>query len=247
MSRSRLRRLPVFETLDESRLQRLERCVEELDFRANEPVYRTGDACDGLYVVQRGAVVLRTERLGQAVGQGLHRGIGDLFGEAEVADRSPREMTARALGRTTVLRVPLDPLVGLLADEPATGMLLRGLATQRRMAHTRHLLASSTRKEVRIWLDREVELNLGSGKRFTARLEDLSCGGACFASAPETWQVGASVIFTLGVDGHPNLLNARGTVRWRDEALVGVAFESGPLFRRQVDETLRVLAPRAVA
>lgn len=247
MSSSRLGRLPVFATLDEPRLQRLERRLEELDFRANEPVYRTGDACDGLYVVQRGAVVLRAERLGQAVGQGLHRGAGDLFGEAEVADRVPREMTARALGRTAVLRVPLDGLAGLIAEEPTVGMLLRGLATQRRMAHARHLLSSSTRKEVRIWLDREVELNLGAGKRFTARLEDLSCGGACFAAAPESWQVGASVIFTLGVAGHPNLLDVRGTVRWRDEALVGLAFEAGPLFRKQVEEALRVLAPLVAA
>lgn len=247
MSSSRLGRLPLFETLDGARLQGLERFLEELDFLPNEPVYRTGDACDGLYVVRRGAVSVRAERLGEAVGQGFHRGVGDLFGEAEVASRAPREMTARALGRTTVLRVPLDPLMALLAEEPTFGMLLRGLATQRRMTHARHLLASSTRKEVRIWLDREVELDLGPGKKFKTRLEDLSCGGACFAAAPESWQVGRSVIFTLGVDGHPNLLNARGTVRWRDEALVGIAFEAGPLFRKQVDEALRVLAPLAVA
>lgn len=247
MLTSRLRRLPVFQTVDESRLLRLEPWLEELDFQPNEPVYRTGGACDGLYAIQRGAVTLRTERPGEAVGQGLHLGPGDLFGEAEAINRSVREMTARALCRAAVLRIPSEALVELLAGDPTFGMLLRGLATQRRMVHARHFLASSTRKEPRIWLDREVELSLGAGKRFMARLEDLSAGGACFASVPESWQVGAQVIFTLGVDGHPNLLQARGVVRWRDEAQAGVAFEAGPMFRRQVDEALRVLTPLAAA
>lgn len=247
MPLSRLGRLPVFHTLSESRLQWLERSLEELELHANQPVYRTGDPCDGLYVVRRGAVSVRTERPGEAVGQGFHHGLGDLFGEAEVIDRTLREMTARAVCRAAVLRIPLGRMADLLAEEPSLAILLRGLATQRRMAHTRHLLASSTRKEVRIWLDREVELDLGGGRRFRARLEDLSFGGACFASVPESWQVGTPVIFTLGVDGHPNLLQARGTVRWRDEAQVGIAFEAGPLFRRQVDETLRVLSPLAAA
>jgi len=244
---SRLRRLPVFQTLDESRLLRLDPWLQELDFLANEPVYRTGDACDGLYAIQRGAVILRTERPGEPVGQGGHLSSGDLFGEAEVVNRSTREMTARALSRTAVLRIPPEALVDLLAEDPTFGMLLRGLATQRRMVHTRHALSSPTRKEPRIWLDRDVELSLGAGKKLTARLEDLSCSGACFAAAPESWQVGTQVFFTLGVDGHPNLLRARGVIRWRDEVLAGVAFEAGPMFRREVDEALRVLTPLVAA
>ncbi len=244
---SRLLRLPVFQTVAESRLLRLEPWLKELDFLANESVYRTGDAWDGLYAIRRGAVTLRAERPGEAVGQGLHLGPGDLFGEGEAVNRTSREMTARALCRSAVLRIPPEALVDLLAEDPTFGMLLRGLATQRRMVHARHLLSSSTRKEPRIWLDREVELNLGAGKRFTAHLEDLSCGGACFASVPESWQVGTQVIFTLGVGGHPNLLQARGVVRWRDEAQAGIAFEAGPMFRKQVDEALQVLKPLAAA
>jgi CRP-like cAMP-binding protein len=247
MPTSRLSRLPVFQTLDESRLLRLEPWLEELDFGANQPVYRIGEAWDGLYAIRRGAVALRAERPGEAVGQGFHLGTGDLFGEAEAVNGTAREMTARALCRTSLLRIPPEALVDLLAENPTFGMLLRGLATQRRMVHVRHLLSSSTRKEPRIWLDREVELNLGAGKRFMAHLEDLSCGGACFASVPESWQVGTQVIFTLGVGGHPNLLQARGVVRWRDEALAGIAFEAGPMFRKQVDEALRVLTPLSAA
>ena len=76
-----------------------------------------------------------------------------------------------------------------------------------------------------------------------ARLEDLSGGGACFAAAPESWQAGSQVNFSLGVEGRPNLLQARGVVRWRDGGLVGIAFEStGPIHRQQVEEVVRTLA-----
>ena len=240
---SRLRRLPVFDEVPEARLLALEPWLEERVYRPNQTVYAAGEPCDGLYAILKGAVSLRAERPGQPVGQGLNRGAGELLGEAELLGRGRRELTARAAGVAVLLRVPLDPLVGLLADEPTFAMALRSLATRRRMLLARNLL-SSTRKETRIWLDREVMLSLGNGRPVPARLEDLSGGGACFASAPESWQVGSKVSFSLVVEGRPNLLQARGVVRWRDGALVGIAFEStGPIHRQQVEEVLRVLAP----
>lgn len=241
MLASRLRRLPVFDEVPEARLLNLEPWLEERAYRPNETVYAAGQPCDGLYAILKGAAILRAEMPGQPVGQALHLGIGELLGEAELLGRNGRELTARAAGMTSLLRIPLDPLVGLLADEPSLAMALRSLAARRRMLMARNLL-SSTRKETRIWIDREVTLSLGNGRQVHARLEDLSGGGACFASAPESWQVGSRVNFVLGVEGRPNLLQARGVVRWRDESLAGIAFEStGPIHRQQVDEVLRVL------
>jgi len=243
MPPSRLRRLPVFDEVPEARLLALEPRLEERAYRPNQTVYAAGEPCDGLYAILKGSVTLRAERPGQPVGQGLHLGAGELVGEGELSGRHERELTVRAAGMTSLLRIPLDPLMGLLAEEPMLAMALRSLATRRRMLLARNLLAS-TRKETRIWLDREVLLSLGSGREVPARLEDLSGGGACFASAPESWQPGSKVSFALGVEGRPNLLQARGVVRWRDEALVGIAFEStGPIHRQQVDEVLRVLVP----
>lgn len=242
MLASRLRRLPVFDEVPEERLLALEPWLEERAYRPNQTVYAAGEPCDGLYAVQKGSVILRSERPGQPVGQGLNLGVGELFGDAELLGRGGRELTARAASMSILLRLPLDPLVSLLAEEPALGMALRGLTTRRRMLLARTLLAS-TRKETRIWLDREVLLSLGNGRQVPARLEDLSGGGACFASAPESWQPGSKVSFALGVEGRPNLLQARGVVRWRDEALVGIAFEStGPIHRQQVEEVLRTLS-----
>lgn len=244
---SRLRRFALFEEVSEARLLVLEPWLEERELRSNQTAFAVGDPCDGVYAVIRGAVILRSERPGMPVGQGLSLGPGEVFGEAEVLGRGPRELAVRALVRTCLLHIPLDPLLGLLADEPAFGLALRGLSARRRMVLARTLLAA-TRKEPRIWLDREVTLSLGNGRQVAARLEDLSGGGACFAAAPESWQVGVPVNFSLGVEGRPNLLQARGVVRWRDETLVGISFEStGLIHRQQVDEVLRILTPLEIA
>lgn len=240
---SRLRRFALFDEVSEARLLALEPSLRERELRSNQTAFAVGDPCDGLYAVIGGAVNLRAERPGMPVGQGLSLGPGEVFGEAEVLGRGPRELAVRALVRTTLLHLPLDAVLGLLAEELAFGLALRGLTTRRRMVLARTLLAA-TRKEPRIWLDREVTLSLGHGQTVAARLEDLSGGGACFAAAPESWQVGAPVNFSLGIEGRPNLLQARGVVRWRDEALVGISFEStGVIHRQQVEEVLRALAP----
>jgi len=247
MSGPRLRRFASFDEVSEARLLALEPWLEERELRSNQTVFAVGDPCDGLYAVIRGAVNLRSETPGMPVGQGLSLGDGDVFGEAEVLGRGARDLTVRALVRTTLLHLPLDPILGLLAEEPEFGMALRGLSARRRMALARKLMAA-TRKEPRIWLDREVTLSLGNGRQVPARLEDLSGGGACFAAAPESWQVGELVNFSLGIEGWPNLLQARGVVRWRDEALVGISFESkGPIHRQQVDEALRILGPSPIS
>lgn len=244
---SRLSRFALFEQVSEARLLALEPWLQERELRPNQTAYVVGDPCDGLYAVIRGAVNLRAERPGTAVGQGLSLGPGEVFGEAEVLGRGARELAVRALVRTTLLHLPLDPILGLLAEELAFGLALRGLSTRRRMVLARALLAA-TRKEPRIWLDRDVTLYLGNGMKVAARLEDLSGGGACFAAAPESWQVGELVNFSLGIEGRPNLLQARGVVRWRDEALVGISFEStGVIHRQQVDEVLRILTPLDLA
>lgn len=243
MLRSRLRPLPLFAEVPDARLLALEPRLEERELRANQRVYVVGDPCDGLYAILKGAVVLRRERPGMPVGLGLNLGVREIFGEAEVEGRGVRELTARTLCRTTLLHLPLDPLMDLLAGDPAFGIALRGMVTHRRMVLARTLLAA-TRKEPRIWLDREVLLSFGNGRQVVARLEDLSGGGACLAAAPESWQVGEKVSFSLGLEGRPNLLRARAVVRWRDEALVGLAFESnGLIHRQQVEEVLRALAP----
>lgn len=247
MAEARLRQVPIFEGVDEARLLVLEPYLDERTCRSNEAVYRVGDPWNGLYAVVRGAVVLRTERPGRPIEPGLQLGRGDVFGEAELFRRSARELTVRAAGVTTVLRIPPGPLDDLLAESPSAETLLRGLAVRRRMVHARSILTPSTRKEPRIWVDQEVLLTLQDGTRIPARLEDLSRSGACLSAVPETWRAGSPVAFALGIAERPCLLQARGIVRWRDGNLAGVSFEGdGSIHRWQMDLALRILVPSAL-
>jgi CRP-like cAMP-binding protein len=65
MPEGRLERLPIFAGIERERLLRLEAAAEERSCHPSEIVYRTGDPCDGLYAVLRGAVLFRSERVGQ--------------------------------------------------------------------------------------------------------------------------------------------------------------------------------------
>lgn len=248
MAEARLRRVSIFEGVEEARLLALEPHLDERTCRSNEAVYRVGDPWDGLYAVVRGAVVLRTERPGRPIEPGLKLVSGDVFGEAELFRRSARELTVRAVGATTVIRIPPVPLYELLAESPSADTLLRGLAVRRRMIHARSILTpTSTRKEPRIWVDQEVLLTLEDGTRIAARLEDLSRSGACLSAVPEAWRIGSPVAFALGIEDRPSLLQARGIVRWRDGNLAGISFEEhGSIHRRQVESALRTLVPPAL-
>jgi hypothetical protein len=112
------------------------------------------------------------------------------------------------------------------------------------MSQTRARLTPSTRREPRIWVDRDVVLTLGGAMQVAVRLEDLSFNGACFAAAPPHWQTGQQLSFSLGTPDRPDLLRVSGQVRWQELGMVGMLFENGgPGLRQKVEEALRVLVP----
>ena len=133
----RLARLPIFEGVPKEKLRPAEAATEERSCHPNEVIYRTGDPCDGLYLILRGAVLFRAERVGQPVERVKELGAGEVFGEKEVCEGTPRELTLRSLGETSLLRIPLEPLRRLMAEHPLLETALRtlhdryGLATNR--------------------------------------------------------------------------------------------------------------------
>lgn len=243
MSESRLAGVPMFRGLGEERLARLERRLEEKSFGPNEVVFRQGDPCDGLYVVARGGVVIRSETPGRPIERLRDLRPGEVFGETAVLLDTPRRFAARTVGETILWKIPQEHVRELVLD-PAADPVLPSLMTRRRPTWRQTFASPWTRKEPRIWVDREVQLVLDHGERLRIRLENLSGGGACLLSAPDGWRVSQRLGFSLGVEGRPDLLRVRGTVRWRHEGSVGVAFEGdGPAHRRRVAAALRVLAP----
>lgn len=241
---SALKRLSIFEALDEADLCRLGALSELKEWPGNQVVYRTGDRPDGLYGVIRGGVILRTERPGEPIDRVVDLGPGEVFGEMEALNGQEREFTVRTLGETTLVRLPTEAVREFVAGHGLGEALLRMVGTRRRTGQLRSRIAPQSRKEPRIWVDRPVALTLEGGGRVEARLVDLSRGGACLADAPEDWKPGRKLAFTLGIEGRPELLRARAEVRWRRERMVGLAFEgAGPGFRRNVEEALKALVP----
>jgi CRP-like cAMP-binding protein/uncharacterized protein (DUF4415 family) len=246
MPERRLRGLPVFEGVGDERLARLEAHLAERSLRANEVVYRNGDPCDGLYGILRGAVLLRTEVPGQPIDRVFDLGPGEIFGEEEAANGTPRALAARALGATVLWHLPLVPLRELLREHTFVETHLRTLGVRRRSSRLRARLAPSSRREPRIWIDRSVMVTVDDRERANVRLEDLSPGGFCFTFAPESWTVGRALTLALGLAGRPDLLRARGTVRWRQDSAVGIEVEpGGPGWKRKIEQALRELVPRA--
>lgn len=243
MSESRLAGVPRFQSLGTDRLAHLERSVEQKQFGPNEIVFREGDPCDGLYVVAQGGVVIRSETPGRPVERLRDLRPGEVFGESAALLDTSRRFAARTVGETVLWRIPQEH-VRELVEDPELGSVLPDLVTRRRPARRQSLAAPWTRKEPRIWLDREIHLTLDYGERMRVRVENISGGGACLLAVPEGWRVAQRVGFALGVDGQPDLLRVRGTVRWRQGSSAGVAFDGdGPAHRRRIAAALRVLSP----
>lgn len=247
MLSSLLKQLSFFEEVGDEELGELEALAQARSLKPNQVVFQKGDACDGLYVMTSGGVMIRQEETGQPVERLRDLAPGEVFGEMEVVDGAgPRQFTARALGASEVLLLPVAPLRELFRRHPTVETRLRTLIIHRRTSRLRSRLGPSARREPRIWIDRQVRLALDGGFRFDAHLENLSHGGLCLSEVPMDWQPGRAVDFALGTAARPDLLKVRGTVRWRRDGAVGVAFElaehaGSTQHRRRVDGALREL------
>lgn len=237
-----LDQLSLFAGVSKDRLTLLASRAEVEVYAPNEVIYRTGDACDGLYLVSEGGVLLRNETRGEPVDRVLDVAAGDLFGETEVMESGARRFTARAFGATKVVWIPTEPLLELLRDQPMVETSLRMLSIRRQTSRARARLAPSNRREPRIWLDQDVVIKTDRGESHRVRLVDLSTGGACIAQPPITWKIGDPVVFTLSLAGRADLLSVRGIVRWRANGAVGISFEShGSGHRRRIESVLQTL------
>jgi|SRR6185369_4979255 len=242
MPEANLEKLSIFQGVGAEHLTRLESCMEERRFAAQEVVFLRDDPCDGLYLVVQGAIVIRSEIPGQPVERLRDVVSGELFGEMEVMQNVRRLASARAVSDTVVLRIPQEHLQELLSD-PLLESFLQSLMVRRRDAGRR---SPSTRCEPRIWIDREVLVvldDLDGGEKLRLRLENLSWSGACFGATPESWRVTQPLRFAFATGQSMPLLRASGVVRWRQGRTAGIAFDGvGPAHRRRVAQALRELA-----
>lgn len=116
---------PLCRDLDEEIASQLMSDAEPVRLSAGTVLFRTGDDCDGLYLVRSGRLE-RTERDAITVYRE-----GDLFGVVEALSREERTGTVSTVEDSDLLRVPMRALDDFLATRPEATEALAGVAERR--------------------------------------------------------------------------------------------------------------------
>lgn len=243
-----LRNVPLFEDLTAEELGLLADRSATRSVAAHQHVFREGDASDGLYVIESGAVTIVRDRLGEPMQRLARLGPGGFFGEMGLLDGGPRAASAVTSESSRLLQVRRSDLLALFQERPLLAVKLRTAIIRRHGENVVSALQLSGRKELRTRVDTEVELELEDGSVLPARIENLSAGGACLRDLPADWRPGRQVRFTLRLPRGDQLLTVAGRVAWRDSRALGIAFREERLrpgsetpIREQVRTALRRL------
>lgn len=236
----------LFENLDEASLENLADRFEEVELPENQHVFRLGETSDSFYVVRTGSVAIVRDAVGKPVHLLARLKSGDFFGEAGLLDELPRSATARTLEASRLLKISRRHLMEFLDRQPLIKLQLRRAAIERHGSNISNINASAgdrtVRKEVRITIDREVALTLVGGDTVSARLDNLSLGGAAMEGVPDDWRIQRKVSFGLGLPEQEPLLQLEAVVTWRKGRKVGLSFrEQTPDLRIAISQALQEL------
>ncbi len=218
-----LRRVALFEDLDEGELARLNRRFVELEVPRHAMVVHDGEPSTGLYVVREGALAVFRQTVGKPVQLLAQLGPGESFGELGIFGEGRHMASVRANEPSRILRITRRDLLDFFGDHPEIEQKLQLAAARRHLANVTAMLELGRRREVRIYLGQPVRLEVAEGEVVSAVLENLSLNGLCLDGAPAEWQPGLNVRFGLGL--REGLLRLKGRVLWRREDTVGLLFE----------------------
>ena len=110
-----IKRIPLFSKVDPARLKLLAFASDRLTFADGQFLFRTGDQCDGAYVLLAGEAEVLA---GQADALVAKLGRNDLVGEIGMICNKPRTASVRALGTVTALKIPTDVFMPMLTEFP---------------------------------------------------------------------------------------------------------------------------------
>ena len=220
-----LRKVPLFQDLEAAQLARLAALAREQSLPSHHVLFREGDPVDAFYLVRSGCVTVFRDTKGKPLQLLARLEEGGFFGEMGLLNKARRLATARTLGPTAVLRIDKADLLEVLADNPGLELKFRAEVIRRHGLNVSALLGLAGQRDVRIRLGVPAEVELPDGTRRPVLVENLSLGGVALTGAPEAWRLGAPVRFALGVPGETGLLRVEGSVTWRRDDSVGIAFE----------------------
>ncbi|HVP03051.1 MAG TPA: Crp/Fnr family transcriptional regulator [Solirubrobacteraceae bacterium] len=133
-----LTRVPVFETLGDEDLRRVEQVAVTRRFGAGEVIFREGDTSDTCYVMQSGhARAVRQHPDGRTITL-AHFGPGDIFGELAMFDDERRSATVETLDDVVVIGILGGDMRRLMREHPdIASKLVISLGRRLRLANER--------------------------------------------------------------------------------------------------------------
>ncbi len=117
-----LKRVSIFESLDDEAIERLSGSLKPNDYRKDQLIVSQDDPGDALYVIEKGRVkVVLYGESGREVILTIFRD-GDFFGEMSLLDGQPRSANVIALEDTRALMLSREDFVRHLREAPTTAL-----------------------------------------------------------------------------------------------------------------------------
>lgn len=220
-----LRQVDLFRELDETDIERLSLEFVEVLVPAEYPIFQEGEPLEAFYVVREGTVVVYRGAVGRPMQLLARLGPHDFFGELTLFERVDSSISARTTEPTRLLKIDRRGFLQFLEGHPEVTLRLQMAAAKRHTLHAAAALELGQRNEVRIRVDRKVDLTLDDGTTQVAVLDNLSPGGLGLrdlSRAATSWQEGEEISFELAVQG--SSLPCSGRITWIHGDMLGFAF-----------------------
>lgn len=113
-----LRRVDLFEHLDEDTLISLSESAEQVRLKRGDVLFNEGDTPNDLYVTVAGRIAMVNRSIDGRESVVALMEEGDLFGEMPLFDQQNRSTDARVLEASEAIRIPYGPLRTIYAEQP---------------------------------------------------------------------------------------------------------------------------------
>lgn len=122
-----LKHINVFSALSMAELQEIDRITRMQEVKKRQPIYLPGDPATTVYLLKKGRVkIASADSSGKEVTFDILEP-GEIFGELEALEESPRETSAEALEDTLICAIRREDFDRYLANHPALTVKLTKL------------------------------------------------------------------------------------------------------------------------
>jgi CRP/FNR family cyclic AMP-dependent transcriptional regulator len=125
-----LKRVPLFEDLDQRTLEAIANAAVEQRYEAGHEIVKQGDTGVGAFIIRSGRAEVVQQQDGREERISELRA-GDVFGEMALLDEFPRSATVRAVEPTTCLGIQRWHFRGILESHPQMALALLPVLTRR--------------------------------------------------------------------------------------------------------------------